>query len=121
MKRLVCLLVLSGLAALSALAADVTGKWSGTFATPQDPSAGSAFAIMKQSGSEITGTAGPNEEQQWKIQKGKIVGNKLTIEVTGDDGTQYSCDLELAGDHIKGDVMIGGPGGMKAKLDLARV
>ncbi len=117
MKRLVCLLILTGLAALTALAADVTGKWSGTFATDQDPN-GSAYAVIKQSGTEISGTAGPNEQQQWKIQKGKIEGNKVTLEVASDDGTVYNCSLTLEGDHLKGDV---NAGGMKAKLDLSKV
>jgi len=61
----------------------VTGKWSGTHAA--DPNAeakeSTALLVLKQSGSDITGTVGPNADEQFPIQKGKIDGDKITLEV----------------------------------------
>lgn len=121
-KILVCSFLIAAMA-LAAAAADVNGKWSGSF-TPEGGQAGTAFAILKQSGTAVTGSAGPDENQQWPDLKGTIRGDKVTVEVKStSDGTVYKCDLVLAGDHLKGDVSATSSGGqaLKAKMDLARV
>ncbi len=121
MKAIVCMLLLAAVA-LTAAAADVSGKWSGSF-TDQGGDGGSAYAVLKQSGTTVTGTAGPDESQQWPIQNGKAEGDKVTLEVKADDGTIYKCALVLAGDTMKGDINATRPDGaaMKAKMELARV
>jgi hypothetical protein len=113
--------LLIALFAMTAMAADVTGKWTGTFAPEgQDPSG--AFVILKQSGTTLTGSAGPDEEQQWPISNGKIEGNKITGEVTSPEGQVFKLDLTLDGDRIKGDVNSSRDGQpMKAKVELTRV
>jgi hypothetical protein len=122
MKIFVCFLLMLGMT-LSATAADVNGKWSGTFnVTGPDGEVKeeTAFLVLKQNGSELTGTAGPREEEQFPIQKGKIEGDKITLEVTT-EGTVIKFDLVLAGDHIKGDANGTHDGqAMKAKLDVTR-
>jgi hypothetical protein len=99
----------------------VTGKWSGTFTSPgDDPN--SAFIAITQTGSDITGTGGPSEAEQWPIQKGKITDGKITIEVTSPDGVVYKCLLALEGDHLKGDVTASANGQTQSgKIDLTRV
>jgi hypothetical protein len=121
MKAIICMLLLT-LLALTASAADISGKWSGTFA-PEGGDSNPAFAVLKQSGTTLTGTAGPDESQQWPIQNGKIEGNKITLEVKADDGTVYKCDLTVTGDNMKGDIAASRPDGntLKAKMELARV
>jgi hypothetical protein len=125
MKALVCILLAAALA-IPALAADITGKWSGSF-TPSDPSgqveASSAYLVLKQSGTQVTGTGGPDENQQWPIQNGKFEANKLTGEVHDDNGAVYKVALTLSGDHLKGDVSVTTPDGqtVQAKCDVARV
>lgn len=108
--------------AFAATAADVTGKWSGTF-TPESGENGSAFVILKQTGTAITGTGGPDENQQWPDLKGTIHGDKVTLEVKStSDGTLYKCDLVLAGDHLKGAVLATSGGQtLKAAMDVQRV
>ena len=121
-KILVCSFLVAGMA-LVAMAADISGKWSGSI-VPEGGQPGTAYAILKQSGSAITGSAGPDENQQWQGLKGSIAGNKVTVEVKSpDDGTVYKCDLMLDGDHLKGDVnATSGEGhALKAKMDLMRV
>lgn len=125
MKIFLCFLMLAALV-VSAAAADVTGKWSGTF-TQTHPDGttddGSAFMILKQTGAEITGTGGPDEGEQWPIQKGKMEGNKITGQVQDPNGATYTLNLVLEGDHIKGEVTVTSPEGqaMKGKLDVVRV
>jgi len=127
MKIFLCsLMVVLAVFAVYAAAADVSGKWSGTFTqmrsdgTSED---GAAFMVLKQTGSEITGTGGPDEGEQWPIQKGKIEGNKITGQVQDPNGATFTLSLMLEGDHIKGDVTVTSPEGetMKAKLDMTRV
>ena len=124
MKVLVCCLLLLGLA-LSATAADITGKWSGSFnITRPDGESKEAEALLdlKQNGSEITGSVGPNESERYPIAKGKIEGNKITLESAEGEGPAIKFDLVLEGDHIKGDASASHEGQtIKAKLDLTRV
>jgi hypothetical protein len=118
MRLLACMLLLAGLAA----ADDVSGKWSGTF-TPDGRDASNAYLVLKQNGGELTGTAGPDENQQWTISKGKVEGNIITAEVPSPDGPVYKLSMVLEGDHLKGDVTASNPdgGNMTGKIDLTRV
>ena len=123
MKKIFVCSVMVAVMALAAAAADVSGNWSGSF-TPEGGQQGTAFAVLKQSGTAVTGSAGPDENQQWPGLKGAIKGDKVSVEVTStSDGTVYKCDLVLAGDHLKGDVAVSTSGGqtLKAKMDIARV
>lgn len=117
MKLFACALIL----AMSAFAADVTGKWSGSF-NREGAEPSSAYIILKQSGTELTGSGGPDESQQWPMSKGKIVGNKITGEVQEPGGALYKLDLTLEGDHIKGTVTATAPSGesVKGTLDATR-
>jgi hypothetical protein len=108
--------------ALSAAAGDVSGKWTGSF-TPETGDGGSAYLVLKQSGSTLTGSGGPDANNQWPGLQGTISGNNVSFEVkSAEDGTVYKCSLVLDGDHLKGDVTFTTAEGqaIKAKLDLTR-
>lgn len=120
MKKLALTLLVLALA-WTALAADVSGKWSGSF-TPEGMDAGTAFLILKQSGATLSGTAGPDESQQWPITNGKVDGNTLTGVATNPDGVTYKFTLTVDGDRIKGNIEVAAGGQtMKAVLDVKRV
>jgi hypothetical protein len=124
MKALLCgfLLVSSALVAAAA-GTDITGKWSGSFDIngPDGVRNDTAFLILKQAGSEITGSVGPNEDQQFPIIKGKIDGEKITIEADH-EGSTIKLALVLAEGHIKGDASMEMNGeNATAKLDVTRV
>ncbi len=123
MKSISKLLMLAALWVAAAAGADVTGKWSGTF-KPEggdgQPEGGSALLILKQTGTEITGSIGPHENEQHTITKGKIEGDKISIEST-DGGMTIKLELVLTGDRIAGDATAQGEGrSMKAKIDVTR-
>jgi hypothetical protein len=119
-KRIfVCFLLAVAVAAI-AMAADVTGKWTGSF-TPENGEAHTALLVLKQDGAAITGTAGPDESQQFPIQTGKIDGNKVVLEISPSEGAVYHMELVLDGDHLKGDMTAKRDDGtMTAKLDVSR-
>lgn len=110
--------------ALVLAGADVTGTWSGSFNITNsagDTKADTAYMKLKQSGSEVTGTVGPNAEKQWAIQRGKLEGNKLTFEVAVEGGT-VRFDLLLDGETIQGDAAGEGSKGerLAAKVNVKR-
>ena len=135
MKRLVSILGIVALLTSALMAApkalpntvpkaieDLTGKWAGSFIISMDGETkdDEAYMVLKQSGTELTGTAGPNADQQWKIEKGKVEGNKATFEVIA-DGPTLKFELTLADGHLKGDAKAEFDGKtMKAAVDVQR-
>jgi hypothetical protein len=121
MRTLLCFLVAAALAAAADV--DVTGKWVGSInITNPDGETNESTAVLnlKQSGTEITGTVGPNEDEQAAIQKGKIEGNKITMEAEH-NGHTIKFDLMLAADRITGDADMSRDGQTaKAKVDVTR-
>ena len=122
MKNLLCCLFLL---AASAMAADLTGKWSGSFDLTNangDTKAATAYMDLKENGGTVTGTAGPNVEEQMPIQKGKLQDQKLTFEVVTDDGGVLAFELTFDGNAITGNATGKRSNGerMTAKLNLKR-
>ncbi len=101
MKRILLLL----LAAAGMLMADATGKWTGTLtvSTPDGERPSSAYLVLKQDGTTLTGTAGRNAEEQNAIQNGKVENGKLTFELPIGEATMKFA-LEQKGEVIEGDV-----------------
>jgi hypothetical protein len=124
MRKLLLFLVLAVIAAGIAIAdTSVTGKWTGSFnmiAPDGQSKDGTALLLLKQSGTEITGSVGPDEGEQHPITKGKIEGEKITLLVE-DEGRTIKFDLVLAAERITGDVNMTREGeAAKAKIDVTR-
>ena len=85
---------------------DVTGKWGGTFEVRNDQGeqrTEKALLILKQEGTTVTGSGGPDERERHPIQNGKVEGDKLTFEIGTDSSTIY-FNLTVSGDEIKGEM-----------------
>jgi len=108
--------------ALPLAAIDVSGKWSGRFVDVQDEAKSeSIFMILKQEGSQLSGSGGPTEDQQRPIQNGKVEGDNLTFEIATGKGT-ISFDLKATDDEIKGEMKrTRGDGTDTARASLKRV
>ena len=120
MKRFLACVLLAFAATAIAIAADVSGKWTGSF-TSENGDAESALLVLKQDGAVITGTAGPDENQQFPIQTGKVDGIKIVLDIAPGEGAVYHLELVLDGDRMKGDLTAKRDDQtMTAKLDLAR-
>lgn len=115
MKKFLYLWILT---AITLCAADVTGKWAGGAKGVEDEN--TAVLNLKQNGAELSGTAGPNDGQQWPITNGKIEGDKISFQLNT-DGPVVTFELSLVEDHIKGEATFNLDGqAKKVTLDLTR-
>ena len=122
MRTFLCFLVLAVLAVAAVADVDVSGKWSGTFnmTGPDGDKDGTAILNLKQSGSDISGSVGPSEDEQFPIQKGKIEGDKISLEADH-GGHTMKIDLVLADNRITGEAQMEAEGQtLKAKIDVSR-
>lgn len=117
-----CLLVVILSSAAALCATTVTGRWSGTLQMQGETDSKPAYVILKQDGSKLAGSAGPDESEQHSFVGGKIDGNRLTFDVSlGGEGSTH-FDLQVEGDQITGQVRRGGEGKNEvAKISLKRV
>ena len=125
MKTLAALAILALTLAPAHAAADLSGKWSGSFtvARPDGTSGDQGIELnLTQKGKDLTGTAGPNAERQWTLSKGVVEGDKVTFVVQVPDGPLISFTLALANDRLVGEAA-GEEDGNKvsAKVDVGRV
>ncbi len=90
------------LAATSLIAADATGRWTGTL-TPPDGGQHPALLVLKQDGVKLTGTAGPNADEQIPIVNGKAENGSLYFEISK-EGVIMKFTLKHEGDEITGDI-----------------
>ncbi len=122
MKRLLVCLVLIAFA-LGATDSGLTGTWAGSAVlTGPDgqPRNSGAVMILKQEGTALTGTAGPSDERQVPIEKGRIEGAKVTFDVSADEST-FHFTMVLDKDQLKGEAsgsQAGNP--VKVTIELAR-
>jgi ketosteroid isomerase-like protein len=84
---------------------DVSGNWIGSFDISKPDGTidhQTAFFILKQNGSQISGSAGATEHQQSEITEGSIAQQKVHIVIAVRPGTSVSFDLQLDGTHLRG-------------------
>ena len=130
MKKLALMFVLL-LVSFPVLAAeDFSGSWSGSFTgTGPDGTERTEqmFMTLVHKGVDLTGTAGPSAQIQWKIDKGKVDGNNVSFEVQGggDAGSGaplLKFALAFAEGHLKGTLNAEKDGQkLSAKVDTTRV
>lgn len=104
-----------------AFAADVSGKWSGTFrATGADHDIPQLF-ILKQDGMGLHGSGGPDATEQYPIENAHIDGDKVTFELTTGEW-KFSYRLKVSGGQITGDLDLKSENsGRTAKVFLRRI
>src|SRR6476660_9707707 len=94
------------LLAASAMAGDLTGKWSGTFKVDGGDHNVPQLFILKQQGKTLTGTGGPNAGEQYPIENGRINGDEVRFEITTGEW-KFAYDLKQTGpDGLKGDLKL---------------
>jgi hypothetical protein len=115
---ILALLSLAGAAA----AADLTGKWTGTWESVGNPRGTFTEAhqmTIKQDGATITGTTGPRPDLQWEIKNAKLEGNKLTFNSAAGQ-LELAFELEVEGDSIAGKVTVTNRPGISWKMVMKR-
>ena len=94
------------LAAVGLMAADATGTWTGTLMAPQSDGTekpGPAYLVLKQDGVKISGSAGPNADEQHPMREGKADNGAITFEVAAGSAVM-KFSLKQDGEEIKGTV-----------------
>src|SRR5215467_1014489 len=123
MKTFLCFFALIAMALAIPADIDVSGKWSGSFVRTGPEGNGDsspALLILKQTGGEITGTAGPNDGEQFPLKKGTISGDKVTIEIQH-ESQSIRLDLVVSGDKMKGEIQMSRDGQTRTgKLEIER-
>jgi hypothetical protein len=91
--------------------ADVTGTWSGSMAMTRDGETkdDTAYLVLKQTGSEVTGTIGPTAEKRLTITKGTAEGSNVYIEAVVEGENKLVLRLKLEGEKLTGDLKAEGP------------
>jgi hypothetical protein len=116
-------ILLTVFAAAGLMAADVTGKWTGTLTTRNDAGEerrGPALLELKQEGNKVTGTAGPDSGERHTIENGKAEDGNITFEIPHEEFVM-KVSLKHEGDELKGGVQRERQGRTEqAKLDLKR-
>jgi hypothetical protein len=113
------------MAPANAQTTSLTGKWTGTLTRTAPDGRTQSIAFMfdlTQKGNVITGTAGPNAERQWPIEKGGTVdGTKVTFKVQQPDGPMRTFTLALVKGRLQGEMLAEFQGqSFTAKVDLGR-
>ena len=96
-------LLASILFAMSVFGADFTGNWSGEGLS--DGESHPLFFVMKQDGNTLTGSGGPNADEQHPMQNGKVDGEKVVFDVPAGKGVLH-FELSADGEALKGTVQI---------------
>jgi len=107
---------------LTLSAADVSGKWSGNVTAPGGEIT-TGYFDLRQTGEELSGTAGPSAQTQWPIRKGSIRGTKLEFEVAMPDQGVMRFDLTVEGERIQGEMSLvkGGEVQETSRIAVSRV
>ena len=99
-------ILLLTLAAVTLMAADATGTWVGnlTVLTPGGTEDHPAHLVLKQDGTTLTGTAGPDAGEQYPISNGKAENGNVSFEVSADNSVM-KLTLKQDGDGMKGEMV----------------
>lgn len=123
MKIFLWFIALAAIALALPADTDVSGKWTGTMTRtgPEGGDSSPALLILKQTGGDITGSAGPNDGEQFPLKKGVITGNKVTLEIEPRENQSIKLELVLAGEKMTGDITMSRDGESRTgKLEVAR-
>ena len=109
------------LLAASAMASDLTGKWSGTFKVDGGDHTVPQLFILKQQGKTLSGSGGPNASEQYPIENGKIEGDEARFELTTGEW-KFAYDLnQTAPDVLSGTLKLQSVNDSRnAKVSLTR-
>jgi len=120
-RRAECVVIVGLLMSVCASAADFSGKWSGS--SPDSKSVRAVYAVLRQDGTTLTGSAGPSESRQFPIATGKVDGDHLVFEVKMGGGV-IRFDLTAVASELKGSMQLSEDGGQhtdNANIVLKRI
>jgi hypothetical protein len=90
---------------LCAMAADISGTWTGTFKVASGDRREPQLLILKQNGNNLTGSGGPDTIEQYPIQNGTVDGDVVTFELSS-DSWKFGYHLKRVGQTMSGDLKL---------------
>ena len=107
---------------ISALAADLTGKWSGSFKVEGgDHSIPQCFTLSRH-GKSLSGSGGPDAGEQYPIENGRVEGDEATFQLTTGEWKFTYHLRQLSADGLAGDLKLESVNDSRtAKVSLTRV
>lgn len=107
--------------AVMAWAADLTGKWSGSFRAEGADQSIPQLLILKQQTQTLSGTAGPNAGEQYPIENGRVDGNEASFQVTTGEW-KFTYNLTAEKNSLSGNLKLESTTESRsAKVSLTRV
>jgi len=100
MKRAIAVVLLL---ATSAIAGDLTSKWSGSFKVDGADHNVPQLFIFKQDGAKLTGSGGPDQTEQYPIENGKVDGDRVGFEITTGEW-KFTYNLKASDARLAGDL-----------------
>lgn len=100
MKKLIFVLVLL---TSTVIAADLSGRWSGRFKVNGGDHDVPQLLILKQSGSKLTGSGGPDDSEQYPLENGTIAGDQAKFQITTGEW-KFSYNLKIAASSMSGEL-----------------
>lgn len=88
--------------AMSAVAADFTGTWSGEGL--MNGESHPVYVVLKQDGASLTGTVGPNADEQHPFQSGTVDGDKAVFDFSPQGKGTIHFELKADGEKMTGTV-----------------
>lgn len=108
-------------AVVSLSAADLDGTFKGTLKPDNTDQANPAHVVFKTVDGKLTGTGGPDGNQQMPFTNVKLEGDRLTFELANPNGMVMKFDLKVDADKISGKVTAERDGNTRtATLNLDR-
>jgi len=86
---------------LSGMAGDVSGTWTGTFSVPGSDHKEPQYFILKQDGTKLTGSGGPDAVEQYVIANGTVEDGVVTFELTRGEW-KFKYDLKTVEQEMTG-------------------
>lgn len=114
-------ILLAFLFTLNLMAANVTGRWSGRFRVDGGDHDIPQLFLIKQNGNNIAGTGGPNEAEQYPLEKARINDDHLRFELTTGEW-KFAYDLKVDGTKMTGNLELKSVNDVRiAKVSLTKV
>jgi hypothetical protein len=86
-------------------AQELSGKWMGNFKAEGGDHGIPQLIVLKQSGSKLTGSGGPDDSEQYPIANGTVNGDKVHFELTT-ARSKFFYDLTKKGGNLNGELEI---------------
>jgi hypothetical protein len=99
------ILVVALLFILGLAVGDVSGNWHGSFRVDGGDHDVPQLLLLKEDGSKLTGTGGPDATERYPILNGQVNGDRVTFELTTGDW-KFFYDLKNSGVQMSGNLLL---------------